>query len=97
MDTNVTGRFWLPGEEDPLAPNIKRIVVLDLTEETHGNAIGIGLADITTQRLVSKIDYPAMFVNALTSGHAVVAKTPIFLPSDRDAITAWLTLKRQRL
>ncbi len=87
MDTNVVGRFWLPGEHEPLAPEIKRIVVLDLSEDTHGNAIGIGLADITTQRLVSKIDYPSTFVNALTGGHPIVAKTPIFLPSDRDAIT----------
>jgi len=86
MDTNVIGRFWLPGEHEPLTPEIKRIVVLDLTEETHGNAIGIGLADLTTQRLVSKIDYPSMFVNALTGGHPIVAKTPVFLPSDRDAI-----------
>jgi hypothetical protein len=90
MDTNVIGRFWLPGESDPLAPNISTIVVLDLTEETHGNAGGIGLADLTTQRLVDKIDYPAMFVNALTGGHAIPAKMPLFLPSDRDAIIAAL-------
>lgn len=87
MDTNVVGRFWLPGEVDPLSPNIRSIVVLDLSEETHGNAIGMGLADITTQRLVSKIDYQSTFVNALTSGHPLCAKTPVFLPTDRDAIT----------
>jgi len=45
MDTNVTGRFWMPGEDDPRAPAVKKLAVLDLTEETHGNAIGIGLAD----------------------------------------------------
>jgi len=87
LDTNVVGRFWLPGEVDPLSPNIRSIVVLDLSEETHGNAIGMGLADITTQRLVSKIDYQSTFVNALTSGHPLCAKTPVFLPTDRDAIT----------
>jgi len=87
LDTNVVGRFWLPGEFDPLSPNIRSIVVLDLSEETHGNAIGMGLADITTQRLVSKIDYQSTFVNALTSGHPLCAKTPVFLPTDRDAIT----------
>jgi len=90
MDTNVVGRFWLPGEHDPQAPNINIIVVLDLTEDTHGNAIGIGLADLTTQRLVSKIDYPSTFVNALTGTHPLPGKTPISLPSDRDAITAAL-------
>jgi hypothetical protein len=87
MDTNVIGRFWLPGESDPLCPNIGSIVVLDLTEETHGSALGIGLADVTTQRLVSKIDYQATFVNTLTGGHPLLAKTPVFLPTDRDAIT----------
>jgi hypothetical protein len=90
LDTNVTGRFWLPGEKDPLAPTIQSIVVLDLSEETHGNAIGMGLVDIVTQRLVSKIDYQSTFVNALTGCHSLPGKTPMFLPSDRDAITAAL-------
>jgi len=92
MDTNVTGRFWIPGESDPQTPRIKRIVVLDLSEETHGNAIGIGLADLTTQKAVSKIDYQSTFVNALTGGWAEVAKIPIFLPSDRDAIATALRI-----
>ncbi|MFQ6054177.1 MAG: lactate racemase domain-containing protein, partial [Candidatus Bathyarchaeia archaeon] len=92
MDTNVTGRFWIPGESDPQAPKIKRIVVLDLSERTHGSAMGIGLADLTTQRLFSKIDYPTTFVNALTAGWPEVAKIPVFLPSDRDAIAAALRL-----
>lgn len=94
MDTNVVGRFWLPGENDPRTPNIKVIVVLDLTEKSHGNAVGIGLADITTERLVRKIDYRSTFINALTSGHPITAKIPIFLPSDRDAIAAALHLCR---
>ena len=90
MDTNVTGRFWLPGESDPKAPEIKKIVVLDLSEETHGNAIGIGLADITTKRVMSKIDYDATFVNSLTEGSTETGKIPIFLPNDRDAIATAL-------
>ena len=90
IDTNVTGRFWMPGEKDPLAPTIQSIVVLDLSEDTHGNAIGMGLVDIVTQRLVSKIDYQSTFVNALTGGHSLPGKTPMFLPNDRDAVTAAL-------
>jgi len=92
MDTNVTGRFWIPGEEDPRAPKIKRIVVLDLTEETYGSAVGIGLADLTTQRVISKINYHATFLNALTAGWPETAKIPPFLPSDRDAIAVALQL-----
>jgi len=86
MDTNVVGRFWLPGETAPLAPTIKRIVVLDLTEHSHGNAVGLGLADITTQRVVSQIDYQATFTNVLTAGHTETGRTPVFLPNDRAAI-----------
>jgi len=86
MDTNVTGRFWMPGEHDPRAPNIKKIAVLDLTEETHGNAIGIGLADLTTRRAFEKIDYHQTYVNCLTQGSGETCKIPPFLANDRDAI-----------
>ena len=92
MDTNVTGRFWMPGESDPTAPKINKIVVLDLTPETEGNALGIGLADLTTLRLIDKIDYNSTFVNCLTQGTCETGKTPIWLPNDRDAINAALRL-----
>jgi hypothetical protein len=71
-------------------PEIRRIVVLDLSEQTHGSAIGMGLADVTTQRVISKIDYQKTFVNVLTAGWPEVGKTPVFLPNDRDAIAAAL-------
>jgi Lactate racemase N-terminal domain len=86
MDTNVTGRFWMPGESDTDAAKIDKIVVLDLSEETHGNAIGIGLADLITRRVFDKIDYPSTYVNCLTQGTCATGKVPIWLPNDRDAI-----------
>jgi hypothetical protein len=86
MDTNVTGRFWMPNESDPRAPDIKKIAVLDLSEETHGNAIGIGLADVTTRRAFEKIDYHQTYVNCLTQGSGETGKIPPFLANDRDAI-----------
>jgi hypothetical protein len=86
MDTNVTGRFWMPGEHDPRAPSIKKMVVLDLTKETQGNAIGIGLADLTTRRAFEKIDYHQTYVNCLTQGSGETGKIPPFLANDRDAI-----------
>ena len=86
MDTNVTGRFWMPGEHDPRAPSVKKIAVFDLTEETHGNAIGIGLADVTTRRAFEKIDYHQTYVNCLTQGSGETGKIPPFLANDRDAI-----------
>jgi hypothetical protein len=87
MDTNVTGRFWMPGEADPLAPCISKIVILDLSEETHGNAIGIGLADLITTRAEEKIDRQQTYVNCLTQGSGETGKIPPSLPNDRDAIT----------
>ena len=86
MDTNVTGKFWMAGEHDPHAPKIEKIAVLDLSEETHGNAIGIGLADVTTRRAFEKIDYHQTYVNCLTQGSGETAKIPPFLANDHDAI-----------
>lgn len=57
MDTNIIGRLMIRGEKEPDSPRINKIVLLDLTEETHGNALGVGLADFTTRRLVEKIDH----------------------------------------
>jgi hypothetical protein len=86
MDTNVTGRFWMDNEHDPRAARVKKIAVLDLTHETHGNAIGLGLADVTTRRAFEKIDYHQTYVNCLTQGSGETGKIPPFLPNDRDAI-----------
>jgi len=86
MDTNVTGKFWMPKEYDPRAPNIKKIAILDLTEETHGNVIGIGLADVTTRRAFEKIDHHQTYVNCLTQGSGETGKIPPYLANDREAI-----------
>jgi hypothetical protein len=67
---------------------IRRIFVRDLTPESHGNAVGIGLADLTTSRLVRAIDYQAMYVNALTAMGPIIAKIPIYFDTDAEAI-AW--------
>jgi hypothetical protein len=86
MDVNIIGRIWLPGIEEPESPVVTRIVVLDLTDETHGNANGIGIADITTRRLVDKIDYRATYANALTTTFLNRAYVPVVAESDREAV-----------
>jgi hypothetical protein len=89
MDTNVIGR--LPDSlGQGIGPKITRIVVLDLTEETMGNAIGVGMADFTTTRLVQKIDRDATYMNALTSLRPDAAKIPTYFDTDRKAIDASL-------
>jgi hypothetical protein len=86
MDTNVTGKFWMPREHDPRAAEIMKIAVLDLSEETHGNAIGFGLADVTTRRAFDKIDHHQTYVNCLTQGSGNTGKIPPYLANDREAI-----------
>src|SRR5436190_9742992 len=91
MDPNVTGR-WVHGYSTSLAddnrksPRIRRIFVRDLTPETHGNAIGIGFADIATTRLVNAMDKQVTYVNALTSLTPHGATIPIHFDADRECI-----------
>lgn len=92
MDPNITGR-WVHGYSSMLGesgdggPRVLRLFVRDLTPETHGNGIGIGLADITTTRLVNALDKKQMYINALTSLTPNGAKIPIHFDTDREAIS----------
>jgi hypothetical protein len=90
MDTNVIGRMRIPGESDDSAPRISIIVALDITKESHGNAAGIGLADITTAQLAAKIDFNATYINGLISGLGGVQRIalPPVLPTPRAALAA---------
>jgi len=91
MDTNVIGRIMFIGEKEPEYPKITRTVILNLTEESHGNAIGIGLADYTTQRLVDKIDALATSINSIAGMSPEKGRIPIALKTDREAVEAALT------
>lgn len=87
MDTNVIGRK----QNDRIAvgnerPRLLRIFVRDLTEATHGNATGIGLAEFTTDRLVGKMDKNATYINAMTGQHVSAASTPMHYPTDREVL-----------
>ena len=88
MDTNILGRMFVPGVPEEDRPRITTVVVLNLTEETHGNAIGIGLADFTTERVVAGIDWHATYMNGYTAGLSGLLRNrlPTVLPNDRAAI-----------
>ena len=86
MDTNVIGRFRILGVEEPETPAIKYIVVGDVSDESHGNAIGAGLADLTTRRLADRIERKAMNANVITSTFVERAKVPMVLASDEEAL-----------
>lgn len=85
LDPNVTGQFWMTHMEDgPLL--CERIVLLDLTMESHGNAMGVGMADAITRKLLDKIDFHATYTNAITAGRIEKARIPMVMKDDRDAI-----------
>lgn len=86
MDTNVIGRIMFIGEKEPETPKITRIVVLNLTAASHGNAIGIGLADFTTQNVIGRLDIQAMATNAITAMTPEKARLPVSLETDKKAI-----------
>jgi hypothetical protein len=86
MDTNVIGRFRILGVEEPESPAVKYIVVSDVSEESHGNALGVGLADLTTQRLADRVERKAMNANVITSTFVERAKVPMVLASDEEAL-----------
>jgi hypothetical protein len=86
LDTTVIGRMRVPGVEEPRSPAIRVIVVTDLTEASHGNALGVGLADIVTRRLQRKIDPAATNENAVTSTFLERAKVPLVAETDRQAL-----------
>jgi hypothetical protein len=89
MDCYVIGRKRIIGEPEwPEAPRIHSLVVLDLTEASHGNALGVGLADFTTKRLTRKIDWAITQTNILTSGNLERGKLPLVYDTAREALEA---------
>jgi hypothetical protein len=86
MDPNVIGRLMVETQPDFERPIVTRLVVLDVSDESHGNIVGVGFADLTTDRLVSKLDPDAFRINVLTSCCLERARIPITLPTDRDVI-----------
>ena len=95
MDPNVINRSVhgyssLPVREARPAPFIRRIFVRDLTPETHGNAVGVGMAVVTTTRHIRAPDSRATSINSLTSLAPQCAKVPIHFDNDREAIHAML-------
>lgn len=86
FDPNVVGRYPTPYAYG--GPDVTKIVILDLTEETEGNANGIGTADFTTKYCVAKVDYEKIYANGLTSTVVAPTKIPTTLDNDREAIQA---------
>ncbi len=85
IDSNITGRIGIKGRGEPAGPGIKAVMVCDLTDQSRGNAIGVGLADVITRRLYDKIDRRETYANVITSGFLERGKIPVVADSDREA------------
>jgi hypothetical protein len=96
MDTNVLGRKRIPGEPEFERPRVERVILRDLTEETHGNGIGVGLADFVTQRLVDKIDWNVTNINSMVSGFLLRSMLPVVCPTDQAAVDAAYFMLRRK-
>jgi hypothetical protein len=88
FDTHVIARRMVWGEPEFRGPRIHVIAARDISEASHGNALGMGLADLVTERLANKIDWNALRTNVLHTGFLNRAKLPIALPNDRELIGA---------
>ncbi len=94
MDTNVAGRkraFRTQPSPDGM-PSMRLIYVRGLSDKTHGNASGIGLADFTSTRLIRAMDYRATVINCLTAAYPEGAFLPVHFATDREVIDAALAI-----
>ncbi|MCQ4333945.1 DUF2088 domain-containing protein [Natronomonas sp. F2-12] len=86
MDTNVVGRFRMFGEEEPDTPSYDRIYVRSITDASHGNGVGMGIADMVSQAVIDELELTDMYINALTGGEPARADIPLIAPSDELAL-----------
>ncbi|HTX36151.1 MAG TPA: hypothetical protein VME43_14070 [Bryobacteraceae bacterium] len=87
MDTKVVNR-GVNGEYNPWPgiPRFQRIFVRDLSELTYNSAVGLGMADVVTDRLVNRIDWAPTIINSLTANTPAAIRTPVHFPTDRECI-----------
>lgn len=90
MDVHVLGRHLVEGEPEPWQPRITRLCVLALSPESDGNAVGAGLADLTTHRLLEQSDEQKTRMNYLTSCFLLRSKVPLAFPTDQECIATGL-------
>ncbi len=90
IDPNIVGRMLIRNTPDEAYPRIYRIGVLDLTEESHGNAIGVGIADLIPRRMYEKIDLRPTYINTITSGFLERGFLPVVVDSDKEVVEVGL-------
>lgn len=88
IDPNVIG-FWRR-EGGVREPDYRTLVLLDITEQSHGNALGIGMVDLTSKRVMDKVDLKVTYTNALTTGIWRAVRLPMALENDQAVMDAVL-------
>jgi hypothetical protein len=92
IDTNVIGRRpFSINEPTPEHPDIKRIYTRELTEKTHGNAMGVGSADVIHEDIVAELDATTTLINALTASTIRGVRLPPVVETDRAGVVAALS------
>jgi hypothetical protein len=86
IDTNIIGRLKIYGQPEPSSPKIRSVVVSDLSDASHGNAIGVGLADVITRKLYNKINFETTYINVSTSSFLERGKIPYIAENDAEAL-----------
>jgi len=92
MDNNVLGRMFIDGQPEPDGPRIGTVGVLRLTPASHGNATGIGFADLVSQQLIDAMDEEITRINMVTSGFMRRGEIPPIMPDDRALVAQALSL-----
>jgi hypothetical protein len=95
IDTNIIGRVRIQGQPEMPPPAIRYIAALDLSEASHGNATGVGLADFVTKKLVDKIDRKATYLNCLTTTFVTRAFIPMYFDTEKETLDTMMHCLRQ--
>ncbi|MGC9327255.1 MAG: lactate racemase domain-containing protein [Candidatus Hinthialibacter sp.] len=86
MDPNITGRRYNINTHWQDKPDITRIVVMDISEKSMGNAVGIGLADFCSRKVIDKMDKRVTYLNAVTSRNTICSNIPLHFETDREML-----------
>ena len=94
FDPNILGKSLLLNEFVLPVPKINRMVLLDLSEATHGNAVGIGIFDITTRKVFDQLNLEAMYANDIALGCLDDCKIPLVAADEQEAIRVAIKVLR---
>lgn len=94
FDPNILGKSFLLKKFVLPVPNIKRMVLFDVTDESHGNAVGVGIFDVITRKVLNKLNLPLMYANALAVKSPEGSKIPITADTEEEALRFAIQLAR---